>query len=244
MIFVFLIVIAIALSALAGRRRAAPLSAVLTLAALLGVLVVRAGQAMQPALFVSTLVGDLAWVAAFVALCCVVAAYLGWQSTAPPSGAEATLQAEYGRIRALLGRFDRRLGMIPRRAVLLVLRLVLAVPFIDATVNLLGGGRTHDHSALGLLLHAAGVVLAVCLVLGLRTRYVALALLLLSYDTVLESRPDRVAELIMTAALAATLVTFGGGGYALDTVLRRRARMRRRSSSAPGQSAAPITRRM
>jgi putative oxidoreductase len=145
-----------------------------------------------------------------------------------------------------LRRADDLFGAVPPSIPLLALRLALAVPFYrsgltkwDGFLQLSGGARylfttefqlhlfgaAFAYPAPILAAHLAGIaeiVLPILLVLGLGTRLAALGLLAMT-AVIQITIPDGWANFHLAwAAMALTLVTFGGGRLALDALLSAR----------------------
>jgi putative oxidoreductase len=144
-----------------------------------------------------------------------------------------------------LARVERWLAAIPRSLPLLALRIALAVPFYrsgltnwDGFLQLSGGaeflftsefklhilGQQYAYPFPYVAAYAAGlaeIVLPILLVLGLFTRFAALGLLVMTV-VIQFTVPEGWANFHLPwAAMALALVVFGGGGLALDAVLRK-----------------------
>lgn len=155
-----------------------------------------------------------------------------------PRGGLATLVG-------LIGQADQLLASIPKALPLLALRVALAVPFFLSGLTKWDGFFTLSTGARFLFeeefrLHifgaefaypfplamatAAGIgeiVLPILLVLGLGTRFAALGLLAMTAIIQL-TIPDGWANFHLPwAAMALTLVVFGGGTLGLETLFRR-----------------------
>lgn len=151
-----------------------------------------------------------------------------------------------GRPSGLLARAENMLAAIPASIPLLALRIALAVPFYfsgltkwDGFLQLSGGAQflfTQEFKLhiLGQqfaypfpipMAYAAGIaeiVLPILLVLGLGTRFAALGLLAITAVIQL-TVPEGWANFHLPwAAMALTLVVFGGGAISVDRLLGRR----------------------
>ncbi|MCO5733020.1 DoxX family protein [Rhizobium sp. SSA_523] len=140
-------------------------------------------------------------------------------------------------------RMEASLARIPRSLPLLALRVALAIPFFKSGLTKWDGFLTLSTGARYLFeqefrLHlfgsdypyplpltmaaAAGIaelVLPILLVLGLFTRYAALALLIMT-AVIQITLPEGWANFHLPwAAMALTLIVFGGGRLALDNVI-------------------------
>lgn len=140
---------------------------------------------------------------------------------------------------------ERWLSSIPHWLPLLALRLALAVPFFksgmtkwDGFLQLSGGaeflftsefrlhifGEQYAYPFPYLAAYGAGIaeiVLPVMLVLGLFTRFAAIGLLIMT-AIIQITVPEGWANFHLPwAAMALTLVVFGGGRIAVDAFLRR-----------------------
>jgi putative oxidoreductase len=145
----------------------------------------------------------------------------------------------------LLAKAERWLASIPQWLPLLALRFALAVPFYksgmtkwDGFLQLSGGaeflfasefklhilGQQYPYPFPILAAYGAGIaeiVLPILLVLGLFTRFAALGLLMMT-AIIQITVPEGWANFHLPwAAMALTLVVFGGGKIALDTLLAR-----------------------
>ena len=143
----------------------------------------------------------------------------------------------------LLARAERWLAAIPQSLPLLALRFALAVPFYksgmtkwDGFLQLSGGaeflftsefklhifGQQYPYPFPYLAAYGAGtaeILLPILLVLGLFTRFAALALLAMT-AIIQITVPEGWANFHLPwAAMALTLVVFGGGKVALDAVV-------------------------
>lgn len=143
------------------------------------------------------------------------------------------------------GKAERWLASIPQSLPLLALRIALAVPFYksgmtkwDGFLQLSGGaeflftsefklhilGQQYPYPFPYLAAYGAGIaeiVLPILLVLGLFTRFAALGLLLMT-AVIQITVPEGWANFHLPwAAMALTLVVFGGGRIAVDTLMRR-----------------------
>lgn len=148
---------------------------------------------------------------------------------------------------SLLARAEALLAAIPQSLPLFVLRLALAVPFFksgltkwDGFLQLSGGaeflftsefklhilGQQYPYPFPIAAAYGAGIaeiVLPILLVLGLLTRFAALALLVMTAVIQL-TVPEGWANFHLPwAAMALTLVVLGGGKASLDALLRRTA---------------------
>ena len=146
-------------------------------------------------------------------------------------------------MRELLIRAEAALGAVPAALPLLALRVALAVPFYrsgltkwDGFLQLSGGARylftqefklhilgaEYAYPAPILSAHLAGIaeiVLPILLVLGLGTRFAALALLVMT-AVIQITVPEGWANFHLPwAAMALTLMCFGGGRLALDSLI-------------------------
>jgi putative oxidoreductase len=146
-------------------------------------------------------------------------------------------------VRAVLASADRRLAALPSSLPLLALRFALAVPFFmsgltkwdgwfelslgarylfeqEFRLHILGG--EYPYPAPLLMAFAAGsfeIALPVLLVLGLGSRFAALGLLGMTAIIQL-TVPDGWANFhLQWAAMALTLVVFGGGALSLDRLI-------------------------
>jgi putative oxidoreductase len=140
---------------------------------------------------------------------------------------------------------ERWLSSIPQSLPLLALRFALAVPFFksgmtkwDGFLQLSGGaeflftsefklhilGQQYAYPFPYLVAYGAGmaeIVLPILLVLGLFTRFAALGLLVMT-AVIQITVPEGWANFHLPwAAMALTLVVFGGGRIAVDAFLRR-----------------------
>jgi putative oxidoreductase len=154
--------------------------------------------------------------------------------------------ATSARRETLLARAERWLASIPQSLPLLALRIALAVPFYksgmtkwDGFLQLSGGAEFLFTSEFKLHIfgqqypypfplpaaYGAGIaeiVLPILLVLGLFTRFAALGLLIMT-AIIQITVPEGWANFHLPwAAMALTLVVFGGGRIALDALIRRR----------------------
>jgi putative oxidoreductase len=145
----------------------------------------------------------------------------------------------------LLARVERWLASIPQSLPLLALRIALAVPFYksgmtkwDGFLQLSGGaeflfasefklhifGQQYPYPFPMLAANGAGIaeiVLPILLVLGLFTRFAALGLLVMT-AVIQITVPEGWANFHLPwAAMALTLVVFGGGKIAVDALMRR-----------------------
>ncbi len=157
---------------------------------------------------------------------------------------EADMVISVGR-ETLLARAERWLASIPQSLPLLALRFALAVPFYksgmtkwDGFLKLSGGaeflftsefklhilGQQYAYPFPYLAAYGAGIaeiVLPVLLVLGLFTRFAALGLLVMT-AVIQITVPEGWANFHLPwAAMALTLVVFGGGKIAVDTFIRK-----------------------
>jgi putative oxidoreductase len=148
-----------------------------------------------------------------------------------------------GRLAACLRRGETVLASIPAALPLLALRVALAVPFFKSGLTKWNGfptlsdgavflftqefrlhvfGRQYPYPApllSAMLAGTAEIVLPVLLVLGLGTRYAALALLAMTAVIQL-TVPEGWANFHLPwAAMALTLVVFGGGAASLDRLV-------------------------
>jgi len=142
-----------------------------------------------------------------------------------------------------IGRAEALLAAIPASLPLLALRIALAVPFFrsgltkwDGFLTLSGGARylftqefrlhilgaTYPYPAPVLAATLAGIgeiVLPILLVFGLFTRFAALGILVMTAVIQL-TVPEGWANFHLPwAAMALTLVVYGGGGLAVDRAL-------------------------
>jgi putative oxidoreductase len=147
--------------------------------------------------------------------------------------------------RSLLSRTEALLAAVPQSLPLFVLRLALAVPFFksgltkwDGFLQLSGGaeflfasefklhilGQQYPYPFPIAAAYGAGIaeiVLPILLVLGLLTRFAALALLVMT-AVIQITVPEGWANFHLPwAAMALTLVVLGGGKVSLDALLRR-----------------------
>ena len=145
----------------------------------------------------------------------------------------------------LLARAERWLASIPQSLPLLALRIALAVPFYksgmtkwDGFLQLSGGaeflftsefklhilGQQYPYPFPYLAAYGAGIaeiVLPILLVLGLFTRFAALGLLVMT-AVIQITVPEGWANFHLPwAAMALTLVVFGGGRIAVDALFRK-----------------------
>lgn len=145
----------------------------------------------------------------------------------------------------LLAKAERWLAAIPPSLPLLALRIALAVPFYksgltkwDGFLQLSGGaeflftsefrlhifGQQYPYPFPYVAAYGAGIaeiVLPILLVLGLFTRFAALGLLLMT-AVIQITVPEGWANFHLPwAAMALTLVVFGGGKIAVDALMRR-----------------------
>jgi putative oxidoreductase len=145
----------------------------------------------------------------------------------------------------LLGKAERWLAAIPQSLPLLALRVALAVPFYksgmtkwDGFLQLSGGaeflfasefklhifGQQYPYPFPLLAAYGAGIaeiVLPILLVLGLFTRFAALGLLVMT-AVIQITVPEGWANFHLPwAAMALTLIVFGGGKIAVDALIRK-----------------------
>jgi putative oxidoreductase len=145
----------------------------------------------------------------------------------------------------LLARAERWLTSIPKSLPLLALRIALAVPFYksgmtkwDGFLQLSGGaeflftsefklhifGQQYPYPFPYLAAYGAGtaeLVLPILLVLGLFTRFAALGLLVMT-AVIQITVPEGWANFHLPwAAMALSLVVFGGGKIAVDALFRK-----------------------
>jgi putative oxidoreductase len=145
----------------------------------------------------------------------------------------------------LLARAERWFASIPQSLPLLALRVALAVPFYksgmtkwDGFLQLSGGaeflfasefklhifGQQYPYPFPLVAAYGAGIaeiVLPILLVLGLFTRFAALGLLIMT-AIIQITVPEGWANFHLPwAAMALTLIVFGGGKIAVDALLRR-----------------------
>ena len=153
---------------------------------------------------------------------------------------------------------ERRISSFPAWLPLLALRLALAVPFWrsgmtkwdgflslsagakylfaeEFRLHLLGASYPFPFPQLSAFLAAsAEVVLPVLLVLGLGTRFSALALLVM-VGVIQLTVPEGWANFHLPwAAMALTLIAFGGGAFSLDSWLARGSRSALRKADVTG----------
>ena len=144
-----------------------------------------------------------------------------------------------------LAKAERWLASIPQSLPLLALRIALAVPFYksgmtkwDGFLQLSGGaeflftsefrlhifGQQYPYPFPYVAAYGAGIaeiVLPVLLVLGLFTRFAALGLLVMT-AVIQITVPEGWANFHLPwAAMALTLVVFGGGKIAVDALIRK-----------------------
>lgn len=146
-------------------------------------------------------------------------------------------------VRTILVSTDGRLAALPRSLPLLALRLALAVPFFrsgltkwdgwfdlslgarylfeqEFRLHILGGEYPYPASlAMAFVAGCLEIALPVLLVLGLGSRFAALGLLGMTAVIQL-TVPDGWADFHLPwAAMALTLVVFGGGALSLDRLI-------------------------
>lgn len=159
-----------------------------------------------------------------------------------------TLDSETKFLPGIVGRIEAMLAAIPHALPLLVLRIAIAVPFYksgltkwDGFLQLSNGARylfTQEFKlhifgnlvaypypiAAATLAGIGEIVLPILLVLGLGTRFAALGILAMT-AVIQITVPEGWANFHLPwAAMALTLVVFGGGAISLDRLLGRAAR--------------------
>jgi len=148
-------------------------------------------------------------------------------------------------VRSLHTRLDSFVGAMPACIALLALRLALAIPFWrsgqtkwDGFLNLSAGarylfeeefklhllGQTYSYPAPLIVAHLTGIaeiVLPILLVLGLFTRYAAVAILAMTI-VIQVTVPDGLINFHLPwAAMALALMHYGGGLLSLDRLIAR-----------------------
>ena len=159
-----------------------------------------------------------------------------------------TLDPERKFLPGVIGRIEAMLAAIPHALPLLALRIAIAVPFYksgltkwDGFLQLSNGARylftqefkLHifgnlvaypDPIAAATLAGIGEIVLPILLVLGIGTRFAALGILAMT-AVIQITVPEGWANFHLPwAAMALTLVVFGGGAISLDRLLGRSAR--------------------
>ena len=159
-----------------------------------------------------------------------------------------TLDSETKFLPGIVGRIEAMLAAIPHALPLLALRIAIAVPFYksgltkwDGFLQLSNGARylfTQEFKlhifgnlvaypypiAAATLAGIGEIVLPILLVLGLGTRFAALGILAMT-AVIQITVPEGWANFHLPwAAMALTLVVFGGGAISLDRLLGRAAR--------------------
>jgi putative oxidoreductase len=159
-----------------------------------------------------------------------------------------TLDSERKFLPGVIGRIEAMLAAIPHALPLLALRIAIAVPFYksgltkwDGFLQLSNGARylfTQEFKlhifgnlvaypypiAAATLAGIGEIVLPILLVLGIGTRFAALGILAMT-AVIQITVPEGWANFHLPwAAMALTLVVFGGGAISLDRLLGRSAR--------------------
>lgn len=146
----------------------------------------------------------------------------------------------------LIGRAESLLASIPAALPLLALRIALAIPFFNSGLTKWDGflqlsfgaqflfaqefklnilGNQYPYPFPIQMAYAAGIgeiVLPILLVLGLGTRFAALGILAMTAVIQLTVPDGWINFHLPWAAMALTLVVFGGGGLAVDRFFGRR----------------------
>ncbi|WP_457937225.1 DoxX family protein [Mesorhizobium sp. 10J20-29] len=159
-----------------------------------------------------------------------------------------TLDSERKFLPGVIGRIEAMLAAIPHALPLLALRIAIAVPFYksgltkwDGFLQLSNGARylftqefklhifgnlvAYPYPVAAATLAGIGeIVLPILLVLGIGTRFAALGILAMT-AVIQITVPEGWANFHLPwAAMALTLVVFGGGAISLDRLLGRSAR--------------------